>query len=316
LTTEINYASQVVDALYASSVRRRIEWCLANGLSVVPIAPGRKQPLLSWKDLEQEPIEPDHLRAIYSNGNNNLAIICNQAFSCLDFETVGDYHEFFPEHDELEKETLVESTPHNGIHVCFANRTTLPRKIRISEEPHAIDLLGTHSYVIISPSTIHHRNCERTKCRLEGFGRYTILGAEQLAVFNFTGSTLLERIEKLGWKASAPISPTQSTPRYLVKKTRSLLQSRKQSIVDAIVPHWQKGVRNQLSISLIAFLLKEGVRQEDATDIVSKICQRTGDEEIASRLKDVDYHYNMGMDMLGRLRGYRGLEKLLSGEDQ
>jgi len=70
-----------------------------------------------------------------------------------------------------------------------------------------------------------------------------------------------------------------------------------------LAKYWVKGRRNRLEMAFLGFCLKRGISYESAKRIIERVCDLTGDEERAARLRLVDYHY----------RNRRGLGSQLAG---
>jgi len=117
----------------------------------------------------------------------------------VDFEKEEDYRAFFKE--EVEDHTFVVKTPHGGVHVWLKEAKpglTPGRIIRLSET-HPVDVLGGDGYVLAPPSTVAHSSCKG--CGFKGVGSYEPVGVMEIMTVEDVYSSLLQRVEELGWDA-------------------------------------------------------------------------------------------------------------------
>ena len=64
-------------------------------------------------------------------------------------------------------------------------------------------------------------------------------------------------------------------------------------IVKLLVPYWVPSYRNNLELGLLGWMIKRGISQETAREVVRRIAERAGDEELDKRLSEVDRHYRL-----------------------
>jgi hypothetical protein len=221
-----------------------------------------------------------------------------------DFERLRDYRTFYGSHPVLEKQTLVVRTPHGGVHVYFRTAMEVRRCIRICKDP-PVDLLGEGGYAVAPPSLVDGRN-------------YEFLGkpSDIFVVSEDPLTLLLDRARALGWNVKTPARRAAATrrDRNQVSKWRKLSQSDQQKIVTAICPFWKRGVRHLLTIYLVGLLMKRHIGQETAYELISTICNLTGDEEVKQRLISVRYHYEKRLGMLSKVKGLSGLREIIEGQ--
>jgi hypothetical protein len=62
---------------------------------------------------------------------------------------------------------------------------------------------------------------------------------------------------------------------------------------------------------LLGLFLKRGIAEDDACDIISRICDLASDEEKARRLAQVAYHYRKDPSVWTRMKGISGLREIL-----
>ncbi|MEM3551671.1 MAG: hypothetical protein QXV01_11345 [Candidatus Bathyarchaeia archaeon] len=67
--------------------------------------------------------------------------------------------------------------------------------------------------------------------------------------------------------------------------------------------YWVKGRRNRLEMAFLGFCIKRDVSYESARRIIERVCDLTNDEEKASRLALVNYHYKNRVGLGSALAG-------------
>jgi len=107
--------------------------------------------------------------------------------------------------------------------------------------------------------------------------------------------------------------PFQATNENIVseKEKINLESILDKKIIDAIIPHWEDGNRQNLAMSLSAYLRKEGYGMTKIKNIINSICKITNDEEISQREGAVDSTFKKNID---EIKGYSGLEEILPFE--
>jgi hypothetical protein len=73
--------------------------------------------------------------------------------------------------------------------------------------------------------------------------------------------------------------------------------------------YWREGHRNDLEMCFLGLCLKKGVAVESARRIIEEVVLRTGDNERASRLGLVDYHYQNRLATC--LKGLSGIREIV-----
>jgi hypothetical protein len=87
-----------------------------------------------------------------------------------------------------------------------------------------------------------------------------------------------------------------------------------QRAAEFLAKYWIKGRRNQLEMAFLGYCLKRGVSYESARRIVERVCDLTGDEEKAARLRLVDYHYKSRRGLGGQLAGLSLIREVVKEE--
>lgn len=185
------------------------------GFSEIPVGLDKKPTLLIWKPFMARRPTEEELKGWFSGAVvHGLAVVCGNVSRVvvLDFESFRAYVQFFPDQAKIEAETLVEKTPHDGVHVYLRPTGDMPgRKIKICENP-AIDLLGEGGYCVAAPSVIDHSLCDKTKCQRQGFGSYELISPHpRLLEVSDIEASVVRRCAELGWKLKSHRSMKEIT---------------------------------------------------------------------------------------------------------
>ena len=81
-------------------------------------------------------------------------------------------------------------------------------------------------------------------------------------------------------------------------------------LAEIISPYWVHGHRNNVELGLLGWLIKSGIKLESAKEVIRRICERAGDEELEQRLYEVDRQYTLvrtGEKTVEELVGKTGL---------
>jgi len=298
---------------------------LKLGLSVIPLQPREKRPLIKWKQYQQRLPTEDEVRKWFSKWPNaNIGIVCGRVSGnllVLDFDSEDLYKQFMEQafaftnlYNKL-KETWIVRTG-KGVHIYFRVKdVTPPTKLRLKG---GIDLKGEGGYVVAPPSI--HPSGKRYEFVNGGPGTGVDIATLDKEEFNLLLSLIEEKEEeKEGGKdtenkeveeleAEAEAETKQEGPKELTDEQIN-------AIAKLLVPYWKKGHRNNLAMYLLGTLYKAGVAKESARKIIEVICRLAEDEEIRHRLYLVDYHYGPRIEDLIRegkeYKGVAGLRKEL-----
>lgn len=277
-------------------------------LNIIPLHEGQKRPLVGWKPYQRRLATGEELATWFGRGRgSNIGVLCGRISRGLiiqDFERLQDYRTFYGNHPLLERQTLVVKTPHGGVHVYLRTPVEVRRSIRICKEP-PVDLLGEGGFAVAPPSLVDGRSYE-----FEGEPRdILVLSADPV-------KPMIDRARALGWKVRAPSHRSVFAPRAWnqSREWRQLSHPDQAKIVAAIYPFWKRGARHLLTIYLVGLLMKRRIGEETACQLISKICDLAGDEEVKQRLTDVRYHYEKRVSMPGKVKGFSGLREILEGE--
>jgi len=97
----------------------------------------------------------------------------------------------------------------------------------------------------------------------------------------------------------------------LPRGNKCLKRKEEDKAVKFLVKYWRKGQRNKLELAFLGYCLKRGVSYESARRIIGHVCDLTCDEEKASRLKLVDYHYQNRRNLGSKLVAVSGLREIV-----
>lgn len=89
------------------------------------------------------------------------------------------------------------------------------------------------------------------------------------------------------------------------------VQVRKIAALCLIARHWREGVRHNLALGVSGLLLKTDHSEAEVKEIISAICEVTGDEELQDRLKAVETTFDQPME---NVAGFTQIEALLGSK--
>jgi len=275
------------------------------GLSVIPVIYREKKPALNWKPYQDRRPTQGELREWFHNGEaQNVAVVCGQVSGNLvvvDFDSPEAYSRFFEGNAELERETPVVRTA-RGFHVWL--RTAEPIRSFVIPDL-SVDVIAEAKFVLVPPS-IHPSG--RHYEFVNGL-RTPIIVEDFLQAMKKRCCALGARIPSL--ESTCPTQTRGRTRHFRVEQERKITEQDKLRIVDAMVRHWIRGRRNHLTMYLLGLFLKRGIVEDDARDIISRICDLASDEEKRCRLAQVGYHYRKDPSFWTCMKGISGLREIL-----
>ncbi|MCD6577993.1 AAA family ATPase [bacterium] len=119
------------------------------------------------------------------------------------------------------------------------------------------------------------------------------------------GNYFIEFISKITTKSIKKIEQKDDIfTRRLGSKTRL-------RIAEWFSNFWIKGYRNQMEMYFSGLMIKNGIKLEHAEQILKKICEITNDEEITSRIKNLEYHYNHRKELNEKLKSSKGISEVI-----
>jgi hypothetical protein len=260
---------------------------VSYGLSVIPLKPGEKVPLIKWEQYQKEPPSIAEVQKWFKDTDNNIAIVCGKVSGNLvviDFDDVEVYNKFMKEIDAGLKD-IIENTwlvkTGKGYHIYL--RVSTDKPIKIGKLP-KVDIKGEGGYVVAPPS-LHPsgKNYE--------FVRFTNTTGHEIRVISEEqyGKLLavLEKVTQSKLEKEVAVKPKD-------KEERELTDEQIQEIVKALEPVYKPGHRHNIIMYLTGWLYSEGVSYESAEKLVKAICERYQDEEPQDRLYTLRDTYGIG----------------------
>lgn len=120
---------------------------------------------------------------------------------------------------------------------------------------------------------------------------------------------ILRRACELGWKPRGGHGgSTHKHRRVNLRCDHPLSSEEIGEIVRIVKPLWVQPYRNEVCLSLIGYLIKSSVQEEDTYKVIDQLTKLTGDEERSSRLSQVRYHYHSRTTV--DLKGWAGLRSV------
>ena len=288
---------------------------LSYGLSVIPLKPGEKTPLIKWERYQKEPPSIAEVRKWFKD-TDNIAIVCGKVSKNLvviDFDGAEIYEAFLKEIEgDPEIKDIVESTwlveTGKGFHVYIQVDTNRPVK---TGKLRNVDIKGEGGYVVAPPS-LHPNGKHYTFIRFTkttGHG-IRVISEEQygrlLALLEKVTETKLtfwwmqvdEKPKVEGENREG--APKQETPKGIetngegANNGRALTNTQILEIVKILEPVYRAGARHGIILFLTGWLYKSGVAYESAEALVKAICDNFKDEECEDRLYTLRDTYGIG----------------------
>ena len=135
-----------------------------------------------------------------------------------------------------------------------------------------------------------------------------------------TGATLVE-LRSTGSQTMIPpsIHPKGQKLKFtFLDDTATLLdfddlqvQVRKIAALSLIARHWREGIRHSLALGVAGLLLKTDHSEAEVKEIISLICEITGDDELEDRLKAVETTFDQPLE---NVAGFTQVETLLGSK--
>ena len=124
-------------------------------LSVIPLKPGEKVPLIKWERYQEEPPTIAEVQKWFKDTNYNIAIVCGRVSKNLvviDFDDAEIYEKFIKEvENNTELKDIIESTwlvkTGKGFHIYLWVDTDKPVKTGKLQK---VDIKGEGGYVAVS----------------------------------------------------------------------------------------------------------------------------------------------------------------------
>jgi hypothetical protein len=263
------------------------------GLNIIPISYGEKKPTSKWKEFQHKKLSQTEFEHAFGISKPvNIGVVCGEISGnlvSLDFDDLPNFHRFFPNKD-LQRETAVVQSS-RGCHVWI--RTTEPVKSFAVPEL-KMDVLG-EGKLAIAPPSLHPTGA------IYSFLNPDLI--EPMHVNDFQ-KAILERCRTLHAKIPTYITEparVTSLPSTPLAHVRNLSQVEKDTLVKSLAPFWTRGHRHSICMYLLGAFRKAGVTETAATEVITRICDLTCDEEKRERLNQVTYHYQKPPNFVPKL---------------
>ena len=301
---------------------------ISNNLSVIPIRPRDKKPLVEWKQYQQQPPSISEIQKWFKNTDNNIAIVTGKVSDNLvviDFDEESLYKEFLEKlSDDLKgiiNDTWTVKTS-RGYHVYLRIDSEKPIG---AEKYDGVDIKAEHGYVLTPPSI--HPSGIRYEFLTPDMPWSKVIRKVSLEEFSKIKTTILEVLKNRGkYKPLKPENganatetpkpgdgtngvngteaPEAKTEGDGVTNTdndnsegrewRDLSNTQILKIVELLKPYYRKGLRHNIVLYLAGWLYKAGIKHESAQTLIKSLCEATGDEECNDRLYTVRDTYGVG----------------------
>jgi len=284
------------------SVLSSAELYLELGLCVIPVAFRQKRPIIPWEPYQHTRPTHEAIRTWFGDHKFlNIGIVCGPVsdnVTILDFDKTDAYHRFF-DSSTLESSTPVVRTA-RGVHVWLRS-VEVVSSFRVLDL--GLDVIGQGKFALAPPS-VHPSGAvyEFVSEKREPMLVQSVSEAIQTRCLELDVKfpLNLERGQIEG--PAAGLSRVEKHP---------LSEEAKNKIVAALVPFWNRGRRNTLTMYLLGTFVKRGIVQCDAQDVIQRICENAKDEEEQERLRQVEWHYRKPPSAIPRLKGLAGLREVL-----
>jgi hypothetical protein len=265
---------------------------LSYGLSVIPLKPGEKVPIVKWEKYQEEQPSIDEVKKWFKVTNNNIAIICGRVSGNLvviDFDDAEVYEKFMKEiESDAELKAIIESTwlvkTGKGYHIYL--RVDSDKIIKIGKMA-KVDIKGEGGYVVAPPSL--HPNGKRYE-----FIRFSkTTGHEIRIITEEQYNKLLTHLENVT-HTKLTFETKGVEKGHEIKHERALTNAQILEIIKALEPVYKAGARHGIILFLTGWLYKSGIDYESAETLVKAICDNFKDEECEDRLYTLKDTYGIG----------------------
>ncbi len=296
---------------------------------VIPYASvADRTPAITWQEYEDEEFDPDKVKDILNKINwskvDGLGILLgppSQFLVMFDFDIpeckkseVDDYkcyelHETLSERvltaaDEIFVEYGAVNTPHYGLHILVRLQKEDWEKLK-----ETIGTCKTRLGQMRAGASIFDVELMLCKTVTPVYGKgYEFFNPFIPTVTVDQVKTFVNRLGLHLGKTDNRQSQTTTTP--TPGAGRRLTDAEITAIVEIMKNYWVSGHRNNLQLSLLGWLIKRGIPQEDAEKLFNRLTDVTGDEKKRKRMNEVRRQYRLvetGQKSLQELLGKSGL---------
>jgi len=268
-----------------NDINNIFEWAklyLSQGLSVIPLHFGTKEPIIPWKEFQERLPTEEELRKWFESGEwRNIAIVCGKISNnlvVLDFDSLELFEKFIESIPEELKEKLRKTwavLTGKGVHVYVRVKNLDLLKTRRFE---GIDVKGEGGYVVAPPS-LHPSGKLYEFIKSPHEREITVLENDEFEL-------ILSIIKKI-------------TGHYEKEQTefRELSDTEILKIADLLKPAYKKGNRELLvGLYLAAWCYRKRISKESVIKIAKILAENDQNEDREEKLKriirQIEYHYS------------------------
>lgn len=279
---------------------------LENGLSIIPLKPRSKEPLIPWKEYQEKSPTNKEIEEWFRNNNNNIAIVCGSVsrnLVVIDFDDIEKFKVFLKGVDNL-KDSIRFSIANTwwvrtgkGVHVYLRItdidekdfKQLFRTKPRLVE---GVDVKAEGGYVVAPPS-IHP-------------------SGRQYEFIQGPPENEIQVIYPDEWKEILKLLGYEEKPKVQVsKESKELSENDILRIVNLLREAYKPGRRDLIILFLTGWLRKANVSYESARKIVELLAEN--DEEQKHRIYVLDRTYGLKGNPPSKeeFRGKSGLQEIL-----
>jgi len=300
---------------------------LNKGLSVIPLKPRSKEPLIPWKEFQDRiPVEQE-ISKWFNGSENNIAIVCGSVSDNLiviDFDSIDLYDKWYSVidrdyHDirDIVLNTWVVETG-KGIHIYLridVDRDTFRKSFRTMPRlVDGVDIKGEGGYVVAPPSI--HPNGKEYRFRIGPDIDIAKISRE-------TFDRVVQSIKELREKKEKEAKKEERRSREV--KLRALSDSDIIKIKELLKEGYREGYRQHIWLYLSGWMARARIDPISCIKSLLMLYNEAGDRDpLKTRLSAVVYTYKKaGIDIdsyakeIEELTGVKpyGLDKEISEEE-
>jgi Bifunctional DNA primase/polymerase, N-terminal len=278
-----------------------------QGISVIPLRPGTKIPLLgSWEPYQRKLAPNEQIEVWFSNGHaeNNIAIVTGKISHIIAFDIDGEeasthFNKAIESLDDeglktALKETMRIRTANGNTNIVIGfkeeeftyddDKLIANCVLWTSGKHNEIRVKGERGYIVAAPSVLTNGN------------RYEIINGSITTVPTLS-KTQINKLNSAIRNQASTNTPIGA----------DLIEEDVFNIVAILKPHYQQGNRNDFTMYLSGLMRKEGVTFESGLKVIETIA--ADDEEKSARIRTLQETYKK--EDLDGLSGYAGLLLIL-----
>jgi Bifunctional DNA primase/polymerase, N-terminal len=281
---------------------------IQNGLSIIPLHPQTKNPLLNWEPYKRRHASKEQTEEWFSNGHvtNNIGIVTGKISLIIAFDIDGEeasacFDRAVKSIDDegfktALKYTLCIKTGSGNTNVIIGFRE---EEFASTDDKIANSVLWTSK----------NGNAKHNEIRLKGEGGYIVAppsihpNGNRYEIINgsITTITTLSKIQINKLILAIQNQAEEHTTEH--DRKTNLDEEDISNIVAILKPHYQHGNRNDFAMYLSGWMRKEGIAFESSLKVLESIA--ADDEEKSARIRTLEETYKK--QDLDKICGYSGL---------